>query len=268
MRTWAAYAGLSAATAVLAGGAAAALWGVPDWALLPMQRALAPGARDDRHGGEARIVALEAENAMLRARLDQYAAIAGEGGFPPERVVLARGRVVARTLRSGRRYSELDVGSAAGVLRDLPVAAGWSLVGMVAGVREGRCLVQEIADAESRLPAMVIDGGTVVAEGVLAGTGDPAAARLDFIEPREGLRIDPGMAVATAGSDGRLPPGMSIGRVVSASRGESPAEPWRIRVQLAAVGATGESLLVLRSPGPPRPAVPPPPAAAGAGPRP
>ncbi len=249
MKPWLTITLLAIATAVLAAGGAAALWGRPGWLLTPMQRAVAPSG--DQHDAlkilQDQVAKLTAENALLRARLKQYASISGEGGFPPERVVVARGRIVGRTARAGRRFFELDTGTADGVLRDLPVADGWNLVGLTAGMREGRCLVQDLADSESRVPAAIIDGNGVVAEGVLAGAGEPGFARLDFIEPRDGLRIDAGMAVASAGSDGRLPPGLAIGRIESAGRGTG-AEHWRLRVRLSGDATAAESLLLLRVP--------------------
>ena len=249
MKPWLTITLLAIATAVLAAGGAAALWGRPGWLLTPMQRAVAPHgeAHAALKGLQDQVARLSAENALLRARLKQYASIAGEGGFPPERVVVARGRIVGRTARAGRRFFELDTGTADGVLRDLPVADGWNLVGLTAGMREGRCLVQDLADSESRVPAIIIDSAGVVAEGVLAGAGEPGFARLDFIEPREGLRIDPGMAVASAGSDGRLPPGLAIGRIDSSTRGTG-AEHWRLRVRLSGDATAAESLLLLRVP--------------------
>jgi cell shape-determining protein MreC len=158
--------------------------------------------------------------------------------------------VVGRTTRVSRRFLELDVGTDDGVVRDLPVCAGWSLAGMIAGVREGRCLVQELGDSESRIPATVMDGRKLIAEGVLVGTGVPGRARLDYIEPRDDLRIDPGMHVVTAGSDGRLPPGLVLGQIATAMRG-SGAEHWRLDVTLAADASTAESLLVMRVPNAP-----------------
>ena len=249
MKPWVAIGGLTLATAVLAVGGAAALWGRPGWLLTPWQRAVAPSG--EQHSAlrtlQDQVARLSAENALLHARLKQYASITGEGGFPPERVVVARGRIVARTTRTGRRFLELDAGTADGVVRDLPVADGWNLVGLTAGMREGRCLMQDLTDCESRIPASIVDGTGVVVEGVLAGTGEPGFARLDFIEPREGLRIDVGMAVVSAGSDGRLPPGLGIGHIESAGRGTG-AEHWKLRVRLSGDASASESLLVLRVP--------------------
>jgi cell shape-determining protein MreC len=255
MRRWAVPLAILLATAVLALGGAAALWGRPGWLLTPWQRALAPSeaAHDAVRALRERAAHLEAENGLLRERLRQYAAIAGETGQPPERTVVARGTVVGRTARSGRRFLELDVGAGAGVVRDMPVCDGWSLAGLVSGVREGRSLVQELGDAELRIPVAILLAGRPVAEGVLAGDGAAGEARIDFVEPRDDLRIDPGMGVVSAASDGRLPPGIVVGAVHTATRG-GPSEHWRIRVRLAAAPAAA-SLLVLRAP--PTPESPP-----------
>jgi cell shape-determining protein MreC len=252
---WLTFAGLVVATGILAAGGSSALWGRPGSLLTPWQRQLAGEGQDSPlfRDLQTQVARLNTENVQLRARLEQYAQIRGEGGFPPERVVVARGKVVARTARAGRRFLELDVGSGDGVLRDQPVAAGWALAGVVIGVREGRCLVQELADSESRIPATVLDSRQVLAEGVIAGDGAPGWARLDFIAPRDGLRIDPGMNVVSAGSDGRLPAGLVIGRIEQALRGTG-ADHWRITVRLAADASAAESLLVLAVPATPPPA--------------
>ena len=246
---WLTFAGLVVATGLLAMGGSSGVWGRPGSLLTPWKRQLAGEGQEAAPLRElqTQVARLNSENVLLRARLDQYAQIRGEGGFPPEQVVVARGAVVARTARAGRRFLELDVGSGDGVLRDQPVAAGWALAGMVIGVREGRCLVQELADSESRIPASVLDSRQVLAEGVIAGDGAPGRARLDFIAPRDGLRIDPGMSVVSAGSDGRLPAGLVLGRVEQALRG-SGADHWRITVRLAADASTAGSLLVLAVP--------------------
>jgi cell shape-determining protein MreC len=240
--------GLSLATLVLALGGATWVAGGTAWLTTPWMRWWASGEGSaERDLLAQQIVRLNAENAVLRARLDQYRQIAGEGNFPPLQVALARGRIVGRTVRAGRRYVELDVGAGDGVVRDLPACDGWALAGLITGVTEGRGLVQEITDSESRIPAAILAAGKILAEGVLAGGGDPRECRLDFIEPRDDLRIEAGMQVVTAGSDGRLPPGMVLGEVVRAVRGIG-AEHWRITVRPAAATATAESLLILRVP--------------------
>jgi cell shape-determining protein MreC len=247
---------MAAGTLALALGGSAWLTGRPAFLLSPWQRLWAPPPppADQVQLLTEQITRLNAENVILRTRLDQYRRIQGEGGYPPEQVVVARGRVVARTARSGRRYCELDVGGGDGVLRDQPVVAGWTLVGLVAGIRDRRCLVQELTDSECRIPASVFDGRQLLAEGVLAGSGVAGVCQLEGIEPREDLRLLPGMPVVSAGDDGRIPAGLVIG-VIATAQGGTGSEAWRITVRLPVTSQTVESLLVVDVP--PVPAAPP-----------
>lgn len=245
---------IAAVALVVTGGAT---WmGLDRWvwkhtsALLePLQRQLAAGGGatgDERvRAMEEQLIHLNAENVLLRTRLQEYLAIRGEGGVPPEQTVVVRTRIISRTLREGRRYCEIDTGAVDGVLKGMAVCSGWSLVGMIADVQEGRALVQQLNDSESRIPAALIDGAQVLAEGVLAGTGKRGRLLLDFVEDREGLNIVPGQRVVSAGSDGRLPHGLVLGTVLSATR-SSTADHWRIDVVPLRDADAAESLLVLR----------------------
>ena len=139
------------------------------------------------------VVRLNAENVVLRTRLSEYLSIKGEGGVPPEQVVVVRGRIVSRTQRAGRRFCELDVGAIDGVVKGLPACSGWSLMGVVVGVQAGRCLVQEVCDTESRITAAVMDGAKPEARRgiVLTGNGHPRQLVLDDVEVQEGVEIGP-----------------------------------------------------------------------------
>lgn len=207
------------------------------------------------------VARLGAENALLRSRLSEYAAIQGEGGIPPERVVVARGRIIARTRRAGRRFLELDVGRVDGVAKGMAVTMGWSLVGQVSGTDDGRCLVQEITDSESRVAAVVMtpakeDGKQPerLCEGVLAGNGKRQSLTLDFIDSGSGASgsgasgsgvvLEPGLQVVTAGSDGRFPATLVLGTILTASHAGTAA--WHIEVAPARDPEVAESLLVVR----------------------
>jgi cell shape-determining protein MreC len=133
----------------------------------------------------------------------------------------------------------------------MAVCAGWSLVGLVAGVQEGRCLVQQLSDSESRVPALLMDSEKMIAEGVLTGIGKRGLFLLDFIEDRGGIEVTKGMHVVSAGSDARLPPGLVIGTVSDSSR-SSTANHWRVEVTPLRVAEACETLLVLRFANPPR----------------
>jgi hypothetical protein len=196
------------------------------------------------------VARLGSENAVLRARLDDYAQIAGEGGQVIERTVMARGRVISRTRRTGRRYLELDVGRVDGVEKGMPVVMGWSLVGQVAGTDDGRCLVQEITDRESRVAAALLDPGPtekpkILSEGVLSGDGRSTTAVLGFVDLPPEAPVRAGLTVVTAGADGRFPAGLVLGVVMSASHAGTDA--WQIAVTPLRNPDTAESLLVLRN---------------------
>lgn len=235
------------ALGLAASGVGPWLWGKGAGWLMPVKRGLAQadGAPDDLVALREQVVRLNAENVLLRTRLDEYAAIRGEGGLPPEQTVVVRTRIVARTLREGRRYCEIDAGAVDGVTKGMAACLGWTLVGLVAGVQEGRALVQLVSDGESRIAAALVNGEKVVAEGVLRGTGHRAKLTLDYVEDRDGLAITPGMRVVTAGSDGRLPPGLVLGLVVTAVR-SSTADHWHVEVAPLREAEAADSLLLLR----------------------
>lgn len=262
---------------IAAGAGIVALSGTTTWGPLgwmrthlapltqPVSEALAAEgttAADDVAGALLEQVAkLGAENAELRTRLGEYAQIQGEGKVPADRVVVARGRIISRTRRSGRRYMELDIGRVDGVVKGMPVAMGWTLVGQIAGTDDGRCLVQELTDGECRVAAMVLDLGagpesaaegesakstapTRLCEGVLAGTGRRDGLVLTFIDAAPELPLRPGLAVVTAGADGRFPAGMVLGSISEAHHGGTDA--WQVRVAQPRDPELAESLLVLR----------------------
>lgn len=216
--------------------------------------AISPAGRTSADEPEAvlreQVVRLGAENAVLRGRLGDYAAIEGEGRATPERVVVARGRIIGRTRRASRRYLELDVGRVDGVVKGMAVVMGWSLVGQVSGTDDGRCLVQEITDGESRVAASVIDAGDAakpparLCEGVLAGRGRREVLGLEFIETGPDLALRPGLGVVTAGADGRFPAGLVLGAIRSASH--AGGEAWQVEVAPPRDPELAESLLVLR----------------------
>jgi len=227
--------------------------------VLPWQRSLAareePPAEAAATQAAERLIRLNAENVILRRRLAEYQEIAGEGRVPPAQAVVARGQIVARTQRQGRRYCELDVGAIDGVEVDMAATLGWSLVGMVVGRGPGRCLVREITDSESRIPAALYDDQELLAEGILRGTGAPGVTILEFVEDRPGLQVEPGQRLVTVGLDRGAPGGLALGSVVSAVRA-GPTDHSLITVAPLRSAATSDSLLVLRLADAPPPAAP------------
>ena len=233
-------------------GLLAAAWQRLSTPLDPWQRGLAgqaaPAGDEPAQqlvAAQEQVVQLNAENITLRTRLAEYAQVRGEGGIPPEQAVVVRARIIARNQRQGRRYCELDAGAVDGVTKGMAVCAGWSLVGLVAGVQEGRCLVQEITDNESRIPAALIDGQRLLAEGLLTGVGKRGELLLDFVEDRDGLSVVPGLQVVTANSDTRVPPGLVLGTVKAAVR-STTADHWHIEVAPLRLIEACESVLIIR----------------------
>ncbi len=219
-------------------------------AVAPLQHALAGGGEEDTPAQrlvrvEEQLIHANAENALLRTRLQDYLGIRGEGGVPPEQAVVVRARIISRTIRQGRRYCELDAGAVDGVLNGMAACLGWSLVGTVVGVQEGRALVQLISDSESRIPASLLDGEAIIAEGVLSGSGRRALLLLDYIEERDGLQVVAGQRVVTAGTDGRFPPGLVLGTVTAASR-SATADHWHVEVAPVREADTADSLVMLK----------------------
>ena len=198
------------------------------------------------------ILRLNAENAALRARLQEYSDIRGETGVPTNQTVLLRAPVLARSQRRGNHYWHIGAGAIDGVQRDLAVTVGASLVGIVAGEAAGRSLVRVITDRDSRIPAQLIStdaegGSRVVALGVAAGTGERTRFELAFVEDHDDLVVTPGMAVVTAGGPASVPPGLVLGAVVSAAR-EDDSDHWAISCEPVRALGNCSSVLVLRAP--------------------
>lgn len=232
----------------IASGLVGKAWLRLDGAMRPWQRGLAPEAEAAADmARQEQVLRLGAENAILRTRLADYEAIRGEGRVDLQQALVVRARIIGRTVRAGRRFVELDAGALDGVAKGLPVCQGWSLVGVVVGVEDGRCLVQQVTDNASRIPAAILDGKELLAEGVLTGTGRRGRLDLAFVEDRPGLAVVPGAAVVTVGADQRIPSGLVLGRVVTAERSTS-ADHWRIAVEPLRTADAAESLLILGFP--------------------
>jgi cell shape-determining protein MreC len=239
-----------ATTALLAGtNLGAWVWAHSSRALKPLQVGMAPRvappADEEAAALREQVIRLNAENVVLRTRLAEYQSIKGEGGVPPEQAVVVRGRIISRTQRAGRRYCELDAGAIDGVAKGMPACSGWSLVGVVVGVQDGRCLVQEVSDSESRIPAAIVDAKRKVAEGVAVGKGHPRTLGIDYVEEQQGVEISPGMQVVTAGADGRLPAGLVLGTVTAATRGGA-GDHWSISFEPVRSTDNVESLVLIR----------------------
>ncbi len=244
--------------AVIGPGLAQWVWHRLAVGLGPAQRTVAGVAATGSEEAPANeeLAALRAEVAMLRRRVADAEELRSGGG--PTWKTVARGKVLARTLRSGRRYLDLDVGISDGVMGGMAVCAGRSLVGVVAGVTDTRCTVQLIGDGESRIAAALVNPRpgqpTVLSEGVLAGGGRRNEVSLLLVEDREGLEIPLGTSVVTVAGLNRVPAGLVLGEVVSALRpGRSDTQArtalspdhWNIRVRTLRPIETCQELVVV-----------------------
>lgn len=241
---------LAMSIVLIASGTLASLWASFGGAFASLQRRWAKTeptlslSEQQVQAMRDRFVQMSAENVALRNRLKEYEAIRGEGNVPPQRIAVARANIVARSARQGRRFCEADAGAIDGVEPGMPVLAGWTLVGFIASVQESRCLIQQLTDSESRVPAAVYNGQELLAEGVVAGSGKRAELALNYLEDRQGLEISPGMRVVSSGLD-ELPPGIGIGLVAAASRSPS-SDHWSVQVMPARVMDGLDSVLIVR----------------------
>ncbi len=215
----------------------------------PASAAWAPaGADPERTALREQVARLTAENAVLRQQVEDARSLAGRPGVAETGQGLIRARVVARPIRTGRRYLEIDAGAADGVREGMAVCLGWSLVGRVAGLLDGRSLVQSVTDAEFRLPVRLEVGEGGFIDGVWAGTGARDRAEIRWIEG-EDLTILTGAPVVAAGGDG-IPAGIVLGTVVAAERPDRARGHghWTVTAAPLRDGAGADTVLLMAPP--------------------
>ena len=157
-------------------------------------------------------------------------------------------RVLSRTRGRREQYVEIDRGALHEVKRGMAVCAGRSIIGLVSGEKRTTSLVRLISDPQSRIAAHVYNGKNRIAGGVLAGAERSGLCELLYIEDRPGLVIKPDFYVVTAGTDGIIPEGLIIGRIIEADPSKT-SDSWRIIVEpLRPVHAVTEVLVCRRPP--------------------
>ncbi len=218
MRRWLPWLAAAALGAVLAAA------GVDRWLSVALTPATGPAgavwepapADPERLALREQVARLTAENAVLRQQVEDARTLVGRPGMTDPGHPVVQARVIARPIRTGRRYIEIDAGAVDGVREGMAVCLGWSLVGRVAGLLDGRALVQCVTDSEFRLPVRLEVGEGGFIDGVWAGTGARDRAEIRWIEG-EDLTILTGAPVVAAGGDG-IPAGIVLGTVVAAER--------------------------------------------------
>lgn len=113
------------------------------------------------------------------------------------------------------RTVTVDRGLRHGVREDMAVIAPGGVVGRVVGAPGMRAAkVQLIVDPNAAAGALI---ERTRVPGVIAGSGDGTALRLDYVSNLEDVRVGDG--VVTSGADGIYPHGLTLGSVVAVDRG-------------------------------------------------
>lgn len=153
---------------------------------------------------------LEAENKSLKGLLN----VVREPGwsYMTARVIADPGRAFVRSLL-------IAAGSKDGVARGQAAMTGDGLVGRVIETGKNSARILLITDLNSRVPVVIESNNQ---RAILAGdnTGRPYLEHL----PRD-TGVEMGARVVTSGHGGLLPPGLPVGRVVSAENGEIRIAP-------------------------------------------
>lgn len=113
------------------------------------------------------------------------------------------------------RTVTVDRGLRHGVREDMAVIAPGGVVGRVVGAPGPRAAkVQLIVDRNAAAGALV---ERTRVPGVVVGSGDGSALRMDYVSNLEDIQV--GDVVVTSGADGVYPYGLTLGSVVAVDRG-------------------------------------------------
>lgn len=153
---------------------------------------------------------LEPENARLRRLLSA-------GVDPPNTFITAR--VVGDAGGPFVRTMLLSAGERDGIEKGQAVVADGGFVGRIAEVGQRSARVLLLTDLNSRVP-VALEGSRLRA--VLAGDNS-GLPRLEYLPA--GAEIAIGDRIVTSGDGGLFPPGLAVGRVVSAREGSARVQP-------------------------------------------
>jgi len=167
-----------------------------------------------------RLDELKQENDSLREELAQLKDIGGATRQLQSVLDLAgRGRyevTPARVLSFGTssnfdRTITLDVGSASGILRDMPVISGRGVVGVIKSTTANSSIVQLMSDPGFRMGVRIAESQSM---GILSGKGS-SIFDLELLDARSTLKQ--GDVLLSRGSSGNrpFPPGLPVGIVLS-----------------------------------------------------
>lgn len=180
---------------------------------------LAPGGEAATQ--QARIDALEAENIQLRAENVQLredaadlqlltALLDYERTKPDNRYAAAN--VIGRDASPFLGYIMIDLGSDAGLARDMPVVTAQGLVGTIVQITCCAAVVRLVTDADSAVNARL---QTSRDEGIALGNFS-GGLELQYLSQQ--AEVTPGDVVLTSGLGGTYPEGLIIGTVSAVQR--------------------------------------------------
>ncbi len=139
----------------------------------------------------------------------------------------------------------LNKGTNDGIASNQPVVTGRGLLGRVARASGKRATVLLLTDRDSGVSVRDARSGVT---GVINGKPDAKTQTMDFVEAQADVKV--GDVLVTAGTErGPFPPGIPVGRVVSARRRAGDLLS-SIEVRLFADAATTEFVRVLEWPVP------------------
>ena len=193
---------------------------------------------DENRALRNRIEQLESELARLREEQIRFRgreALLGVQEAQDEIFVLSE--VVTRDLTGLQDVLGLNRGSNDGIEVGMPVlAAGGSLVGVIAEVRPGSSFVRLVTDPDASVRAL---HQLTRSEGVVRGDAG-GNLRVEFVPHT--TDVQPGHLFVTSGLGGLMPKGIPIGRVASA---EGSAQDVFRRIRLDPLAPLDEVELVL-----------------------
>lgn len=154
---------------------------------------------------------LEQENAVLRAQLNLR---------PEPQPFFITARVIADTGGTFVRTLLVNAGRRDGVLPGQAAMSGDGLIGRITSVGDRSSRLLLLSDLNSRVP-IVVEGSRI--RGILAGDNSDRP-RLIYLPAT--AKVSPGDRIVTSGHGGVFPPGLPIGTVVHADKGDVRVQPF------------------------------------------
>jgi rod shape-determining protein MreC len=170
---------------------------------------------------QARNAELEAQVAELQNRIVGYqedatqlrilSSLLDYARTAPEHEYVAA-NVIGRDTSPFRSFIFLDIGSDAGVRRDMPVVTNQGLVGLVVELNCCAAKVRLITDPDSAINARLQRSRD---EGVVVGR-QGGGLELQYLSQQ--AELNPGDVVLTSGLSGRVPAGLVLGTISAVQR--------------------------------------------------